>query len=65
MALYDHLPKGEKEKIQNITYFANLERDAFNADVRQWLMTMDERDEEYLKLHSKVKTAICKILLKI
>ena len=64
MSKYDELPREERELADHITMYANLERNAFEKDHKNWLMSKEELWDELLKLHEKVKKELCKILIR-
>lgn len=64
MSKYDQLPREEKELADQITLYANLERDSFENDVKNWLMTKEECNEQVWKLRDKIKTELCRILIR-
>lgn len=63
MSVLDTMPQEAQGKVNRLAMFGNLERDHFDECVRKGLMTKEERDLEFSKLHDTIKGAIVRILI--
>lgn len=63
MSAFETMPQEAQAKVNRLAMFGNLERNHFDDCVNKGLMTKEERDLEFSKLHDTIKGAIVRILI--